>query len=83
MAQVTEAIYTHGVLKPVEALALREAQRVRLVIELLDDATDRGERSVALQRLRAGIEAILVSPDISKCCSNLWQKTVASGCLER
>jgi predicted DNA-binding antitoxin AbrB/MazE fold protein len=58
VTQVTEAIYTGGVLKPVEALALREAQRVRLVIELLDDGTDRGERSEALQRLRAGIEGM-------------------------
>ena len=55
MAQVTEAIYTHGVLKPMEELALREAQRVRLIIEPLDD-TDRVDRSAALQRLLAGIE---------------------------
>ena len=58
MAQLTEAIYTRGVLKPVDALALREAQRVRLVIELLDDATDGGDRSEAFQRLRAGIEGM-------------------------
>jgi predicted DNA-binding antitoxin AbrB/MazE fold protein len=58
MTQVTEAIYTEGVLKPVEALALREAQRVRLVIESLDDDADREERSDALQRLRAGVEGM-------------------------
>lgn len=33
MAQLTEAIYTHGVFKPKEELALREAQRVRLIVE--------------------------------------------------
>ena len=57
MAQVTEAIYSHGVLKPVEELTLREAQRVRLIVEPLDD-TDRGDRSDALQRLLAGIEGM-------------------------
>jgi hypothetical protein len=55
MAQVTEAIYTHGVLKPLEELALREAQRVRLIVETLDDDTDRGDWPAALQRLLAGI----------------------------
>ena len=58
MAQVTEAIYTHGVLKPKDELALREEQRVRLIVEPLDDNTDRGDRSAALQRLLAGIEGM-------------------------
>jgi predicted DNA-binding antitoxin AbrB/MazE fold protein len=58
MAQVTEAIYTHGVLKPKKELALREAQRVRLIVETLDDDTDREDRSAALQRLLAGIEGM-------------------------
>jgi predicted DNA-binding antitoxin AbrB/MazE fold protein len=31
MAQVTEAIYAHGVLTPKDQLALREAQRVALL----------------------------------------------------
>ncbi len=57
MAQVTEAIYTHGVLKPIEELTLREAQRVRLIVEPLDDA-GRGDRSDALKRLLAGIEGM-------------------------
>jgi predicted DNA-binding antitoxin AbrB/MazE fold protein len=55
MAQVTEAIYAHGVLKPKDNLALREAQRVRLIIEPIDD--DRlADRSAALRQLREGIE---------------------------
>ena len=37
MAQVIEAIYTHGVLEPKGKLALRESQRVRLIVEPLDE----------------------------------------------
>lgn len=58
MAQFTEAIYSNGVLKPKEALALRESQRVRLIVEALDDDADRADRSAALQRLLAGIEGM-------------------------
>src|SRR5712692_3133007 len=58
MAQLTEAIYTHGVLKPVEELALREDQRVRLVVEPLEDDSHREDRAAAMQRLRAGIEGM-------------------------
>ena len=61
MAQVTEAIYAHGVLKPKDDLALREAQRVRLIVEPLDDDTDREDRSAALKRLREGIERMKFS----------------------
>jgi predicted DNA-binding antitoxin AbrB/MazE fold protein len=61
MARITEAIYTHGVLKPKEELGLREEQRVRLIVEPLDDDTDRGDRSAALQRLLAGIEGMMFS----------------------
>ena len=56
MAQITEAVYTNGVLKPKDELALREDQRVRLIVETLDDEADRGDRHAALQRLLAGIE---------------------------
>jgi predicted DNA-binding antitoxin AbrB/MazE fold protein len=58
MAQFIEAIYTNGVLKPREDLGLREAQRVRLIVEALDDDADRGDRPAALQRLLAGIEGM-------------------------
>ena len=58
MAQVTEAIYTRGVLKPTQRLALREAQRVRLIVEPLGDDTGREDRTTALQRLLAGIEGM-------------------------
>ena len=58
MAQFVEAVYTNGVLKPKEELGLREAQRVRLIVEPLDDDTDRGDRPAALGRLLAGIEGM-------------------------
>jgi predicted DNA-binding antitoxin AbrB/MazE fold protein len=56
MAQVTEAIYTHGVLKPKEELALRESRRVRLISEPLDGDAECEDRSAALRRLVAAIE---------------------------
>jgi predicted DNA-binding antitoxin AbrB/MazE fold protein len=58
MAQVTEAIFTHGILKPEGNLALREAQRVRLIIEPIDDETESGDRQAAFDRLRSGIAAM-------------------------
>jgi predicted DNA-binding antitoxin AbrB/MazE fold protein len=54
MAQVAEAVFSHGVLKPVVKLNLQEEQRVRLVIEPVD-SPGRLDRATALQRLRAGI----------------------------
>jgi predicted DNA-binding antitoxin AbrB/MazE fold protein len=58
MAHFLEAVCTNGVLKPEEELGLREAQRVRLIVEPLDDDADRGDRSAALRRLLAGIEGM-------------------------
>jgi predicted DNA-binding antitoxin AbrB/MazE fold protein len=58
MAQLIEAVYTNGVLKPKEELGLREAQRVRLIVEPLDEDADRGDRPAALERLLAGIEGM-------------------------
>ena len=52
-SQVTDAIYTGGVLKPLGDVSLHELERVRLTIE----RTELGEadRRQALDRLRAGI----------------------------
>jgi predicted DNA-binding antitoxin AbrB/MazE fold protein len=58
MGQFTEAIYTNGVLKPQGELVLREARRVRLIVEPLEDDCDRGDRREALRRLFAGIEGM-------------------------
>ncbi len=54
MVRLTEAVFTNGFLKPVEALGLRENQRVQLVIQEIGD-TRHADRAEALRRLRAGI----------------------------
>jgi predicted DNA-binding antitoxin AbrB/MazE fold protein len=56
MTQITEAIYTHGVLKPSRNLNLREQQRVRVIIEPVEDTL--GDREAALARLKAGIASM-------------------------
>jgi predicted DNA-binding antitoxin AbrB/MazE fold protein len=56
MAQVTEAIFTGGVLKPVEALSLKESQRVRLIVEPIGDPLP--DRDASLKKLLAGIEGM-------------------------
>jgi predicted DNA-binding antitoxin AbrB/MazE fold protein len=53
--QVTEAIYTNGVLKPVDRINLREKERVRLTVERLEAAAA-ADRDTLLAKLRAGIE---------------------------
>jgi len=50
MTQTVEAIYTHGVLKPLEALPLREQEHVRVTIETVD-AEQQKEHEAALLRL--------------------------------
>ena len=55
-SQVTEAIYTGGVLKPLGDVSLRESERVRLIIERTEQAES--DRQRALDRLRAGIETM-------------------------
>src|SRR5947208_23988 len=50
MAQISNAIYAGGVLKPNGPLDLRENQRVRVIIEPIDEQPV--DRSVALTRLR-------------------------------
>ena len=53
MTRVTEAVFSKGVLKPAEDLGLREEQRVRLIVESVDERTD--DRPAAVARLKAGI----------------------------
>lgn len=53
MTQSTEAVFSNGVLRPTRELGLRDQQRVRLIVETLDDAP--ADRNAALARLRAGI----------------------------
>jgi len=56
MAQISEAIYTHGVLKPRTDLGLREQQRVRIIVESIEDSF--GDREAAVARLKAGIASM-------------------------
>ena len=49
MTKVVEAIYSHGVLEPLESLGFPEKQRVRLTIEPID-GTGGEQRQAALQR---------------------------------
>jgi predicted DNA-binding antitoxin AbrB/MazE fold protein len=51
--QITDAIYSGGVLKPLGKLSLHEAERVRLIIERTESTPEARRR--ALERLRAGI----------------------------
>jgi len=51
--QVTEAIYSGGVLKLLGEVSLHESERVRLIIER--SAPRPQARHLALERLRAGI----------------------------
>ncbi|MGH9386602.1 MAG: antitoxin family protein [Vicinamibacterales bacterium] len=53
MTKVTEAVYSQGVLKPTEDLGLREDQRVRLIVETVEERPE--DRAAALARLKAGI----------------------------
>ena len=53
MTQITDAIYTNGVLQPTGELSLREQQRVRVIVEAIDDVAE--DRATALERLKAGI----------------------------
>ena len=50
MTKVVEAIYSDGVLEPLESLGLAEKQRVRVTIEPID-GTSEEQRQAALQRL--------------------------------
>jgi len=53
-SQVTDAIYSEGVLKPLGSVSLNESERVRLAIERTEPSEP--DRQLALERLRAGIE---------------------------
>ena len=60
MGQITEAIYSGGVLRPLGRLALRESQRVRIVVEPME-GSEPFDRAAALDRLRKGIQSMSFS----------------------
>lgn len=53
MTQNIEAVYSGDVLKPDREFGLRELQRVRLLVETIDDEAE--DREAVLAHLRAGI----------------------------
>lgn len=57
MTLITEAVYTNGVLKPLGELELREAQRVRLIVQPIEHIGG-AERTAALKRLLTGIQSM-------------------------
>ena len=56
MTQKVDAIYSGGVLKPTRDLCLRENQRVRLIVKMIEEP-DR-DRAAAIARLKAGIASM-------------------------
>jgi predicted DNA-binding antitoxin AbrB/MazE fold protein len=56
MTQTVEAIYSDGVLKPTVELSLRENQRVRLIVETIDEPHK--DRGAAIARLKEGIASM-------------------------
>jgi predicted DNA-binding antitoxin AbrB/MazE fold protein len=56
MTQTIEAIYTDGVLKPTAELHLRDNQRVRLTVEMIEEINT--DREAAVARLKAGIASM-------------------------
>lgn len=54
MTQITEAVFANGVLKPEGKLALREHERVRLIVESLEQP-DEAARAAALKEFRDGV----------------------------
>jgi len=56
MVEITEATYVGGVLKPSSNLGLREKQRVRLIIEVMEEETV--DRQAALDQFLAGLDSM-------------------------
>jgi predicted DNA-binding antitoxin AbrB/MazE fold protein len=56
MTQKVEAIYTDGVLKPTRDLPLKDKQRVRLIVETIEERDT--DREAAIARLKAGIASM-------------------------
>ncbi len=50
MTKRTEAVYSNGVLRPVDDLGLAEGQRVHLIVELVDERPV--DRAAAIAKLR-------------------------------
>jgi len=65
MTRYVEAVYEHGVLRPLEPLALTESQRVKLIIA--DATNSRSQRDLTVvERARAEVAAIETHPSIDE-----------------
>jgi len=57
MTKVVEAIYSHGVLEPLESLDLTEKQRVRLIVQSIDGVVA-SDREAAFARFLKGVQSM-------------------------
>ncbi len=58
MTTIVEAIYSHGVLEPLEALDLPEMQRVRLTIEPLKIDPQNGQEAARREAMERLLESL-------------------------
>ena len=70
MTRITEAVYSKGVLKPVDDLGLREGERVHPIVEPLHESPE--GRDAALARLKAGIAKMQFFSDDSLPVRDDW-----------
>jgi predicted DNA-binding antitoxin AbrB/MazE fold protein len=59
MAQITEAIFAEGVLRPIEQLYLTENQRVRLIVETVESGPLPNRASAVEQMIKGMRESKL------------------------
>ncbi len=57
MTRIVEAIYAGGVLEPLESLDLPERQRVRLIVQAIENGP-MGERDAAFARFLEGVRSM-------------------------
>jgi len=70
MIRNVEAVYEHGVLRPLEPLALTESQRVHITISELPRNSSRRDFSI-VERARAEVAAAGAAPTIEEVRSAL------------
>ena len=65
MSRSVEAIYEHGVLRPLEPLALTESQHVQLTISEVSSARSQRDLSI-VERARAELDRVQTVPSIEE-----------------
>ncbi len=82
MTYITEAIYEHGVLRPVsQQLPLKEGQRVRVAVEPIPDQTqsDLADREAAFLNQMRAERRVLTMPVPSEPPPSNWKPILLSG----